>query len=203
MFENAKWITSRNIKEWQHPSHIDPPPSPYVVRDFDINGNEKRITLSVCGLGQAAYYLNGNRLPDSLHPTQISDYTKSTVYNEFGLTYMVKKGKNRFGAILAHSYLADPENMFRMGTPRMIAQIDIEYTSGERKSIVSNSSFFVHDSPTIFSLRRCGERYDANLVIPDWCAPESSLDSWTPASICASPEESSEKRSVRPSAHLM
>ena len=187
MFERAKWIAADNIKEWRHPAPDSPPPAPYITRDFEIVEGFKKVVLNVSGLGQAVYYLNGERLPNSIHPTHASDYTKSVVYNTFDLTSLVSVGKNRFGAILGHIYLADPENSFRMGTPRMIAQIDIEYADGRMESIVSNSSFLAHPSPTLFSLRRCGERYDANRNIPDWCDPNYSQHGWKKAEICAGP----------------
>ncbi len=198
MFEKAKWITANYVREWRHPDAANPHPSPYITKDFAIKKGAKSVVLSVCGLGQAAYYLNGKRLPDSVHPTHISDYTKSVVYNTFDLTELVRFGKNRFGAILGHIYLADPENAFRMGTPRMIAQIDIEYANGEKESIVSDTSFLTHPSPTLFSLRRCGERYDANCEIPDWCLPAFDQGDWKKASICGGPGGSFRKKLCPP-----
>ena len=190
MFEKAKWIAALDIREWCHPSHIKPPPAPYVIRDFDVRQGVKNVMLNVCGLGQAVYHLNGERIPDSIHPTHVSDYTKSFVYNTFDITALVEVGINRFGAILGHVYITDPENSFRKGTPRMIAQIEIEYASGEHETIVSDTSFLVHDSPTLFSLRRCGECYDASLEIPDWSKPKTQTNGWKHASICAGPGES-------------
>lgn len=198
MFEEAKWIAALDIKEWRHPSHIQPPPAPYVIRDFDVHQGVKSVILNVCGLGQAVYHLNGERIPDSIHPTHVSDYTKSFVYNTFDITALVKDGTNRFGAILGHVYITDPENSFRRGTPRMIAQIEIEYTSGKHETIVSDTSFLVHDSPTLFSLRRCGERYDANLEIPDWSNPKTQTDGWKRASICAGPGGTPRKKICPP-----
>ncbi len=198
MFEKAKWITANNIREWRHPAPDNPPPAPYITRDFEIKSGVKSVILSVSGLGQAAYYLNGVRLPNSVHPSHASDYKVSVIYNEFDLTELVAEGKNRFGAIIGHIYLADPENAYRMGTPRLIAQIDIEYESGEKESIVSDTSFLVHPSPTLFSLRRCGERYDANAEIPGWCEPTTKQEEWTKAEICAGPGGSFRKKICPP-----
>ena len=198
MFEKAKWITANSIREWRHPAVDNPPPSPYITKDFVITEGVKSVTLSVCGLGQAVYYLNGKRLQGSVHPTHISDYTKSVVYNTYDLTELVEVGKNRFGAILGHIYLADPENAFRMGTPRMIAEIDIVYADGKSESIVSNTSFVVHPSPTLFSLRRCGEKYDAKSEIPNWCEPSYLQEGWAKASICCGPGGSFRKKICPP-----
>lgn len=187
MFEKAKWITRIDRKDWGHPPVQTPPPAPYIIRDFEIKADVKSVILSVCGLGQAAYYLNGERIPDSMHPTQQAQYERSVVYNEFDLTSIVREGKNRFGALIGHILLADPENQYRMNLPRMIAQIDIEYKSGEKEAIVSDSSFLTEESPVLFSMRRCGEIWDAKKVIADWSKPETPVDAWTPAAICAGP----------------
>lgn len=187
MFEKAKWIAGEDYRKWRHPPHSDPRPSPYIIRDFEVRPGLVSATLAVCGLGQAAYYLNGCRLDGSIHPTHQSSYAKSVIYNTFDLTPYLSEGKNRFGAILGHVMLADPEYYFCMSLPRMIAEIRLTYRDGEVEVIPSGTSFLTKDSPTLFSLRRCGERHDANREIPAWSHPDTPTDSWQPAAICASP----------------
>lgn len=187
MFENAKWIAQEDYRSWRHPPHAEPLPSPYIVRDFEIGEGVRSVRLAVAGLGQAAYYLNGERIPGVVHPQHQSTYAKSVIYTDLDLTALVRVGKNRFGAVLGHLMLCDPEYYFAMSLPRMIADMVIEYEGGRCEHIVSNTSFLVHESPTLFSLRRCGERYDARREIPAWSDPATPLDGWRPASICASP----------------
>lgn len=186
MFEKAKWIAGEDFRRWRHPPHAEPSPSPYLVRDFDVGEGLACATLAVAGLGQAAYYLNGERF-GGIHPTHQSTYAKSVIYNTFDLTPYLRVGKNRFGAVIGHVFLADPEYYFCMSLPRMIAELVLEYKDGRREVIASDGSFFAHGSPTLFSLRRCGERYDARLEIPAWSHPDTPLDGWQRAAICASP----------------
>ena len=186
MFEKAKWIAGEDFRGWRHPSHAEPVPSPYLIRDFSVREGLRSATLHVAGLGQAAYYLNGERF-GGVHPTHQSTYAKSVIYNTFDLAPLLRVGKNRFGAVLGHVFLADPEYYFCMSLPRMIAVIRLEYEGGECEEIVSNGSFLSHPSPTLFSLRRCGERYDARLEIPGWSHPDTPTDGWGRAAICASP----------------
>ncbi len=186
MFEKSKWIAQEDFRAWRHPSHAEPRPAPYFIRDFTVGEGLVRATLAVAGLGQAAYYLNGERF-GGVHPTHQSTYAKSVIYNTFELTPLLRVGKNRFGAVLGHIYLADPEYYFCMSLPRMIAELTLEYRGGEREVIVSDGSFLTAPSPTLFSLRRCGERYDARLEIPAWSHPDTPADGWQRAAICASP----------------
>ena len=114
MFENAKWIAQEDYRSWRHPPHADPLPSPYIVRDFKIGEGVKSVRLAVAGLGQAAYYLNGARIPGVVHPQHQSTYAKSVIYTELDLTALVRIGNNRFGAVLGHLMLCDPEYYFAM-----------------------------------------------------------------------------------------
>lgn len=187
MFEKAKWIAGEDFRAWRHPPHAEPKPSPYIIRDFTVKEGLVSAELAVCGLGQAAYYVNGKRIENSIHPTHQSTYVKSIIYNTFDLAPYLSVGKNRFGAILGHVMLADPEYYFCMSLPRMIAELHLVYEGGAEERIVSDTSFLTQDSPTLFSLRRCGERYDARREIDGWCLPDAATDGWHPVAICASP----------------
>ena len=85
MFEKAKWIAGIDIKTWGHPSCLNPPPAPYVIRDFTVKKGLEKATLNASGLGQAVYHINGDKIPDSVHPTHITQYVKSVCYNVFDI----------------------------------------------------------------------------------------------------------------------
>ena len=150
MFENAKWITRDAWERWGYTD--DPwenPPAPYIAKTFILKDDVKRASVAVCGLGQAAYYLNGERIPDSLLPTLPFCPTKTVVYTVYDITALVHVGKNRIGALLGNNGYND------IGVPRMrsslklICQIDIEYRSGESETIVSDTSWRTHPSPVV------------------------------------------------------
>lgn len=187
MFEQAKWITSRDHRSWRHPPHDHPYPAPYLVRDFTVGSGLLSASLAVAGLGQAAYYLNGERLAEAIHPTHRTSHTRSIVYTTYDITTYLGIGENRFGAIVGHIDLCEPDHPYRMSTPRMIAEITLTYEDGHSESIVSDSSFLAADSHILFSLRRCGEWHDATCRIPDWCMPGVAGEAFHPAVLCASP----------------
>ena len=170
MFEKAKWIARGYAPlPWGFVSVLEQAPSPYLVRDFEIEKGVKSALLNICGMGQGAYYINGNRISDSLLPTEPSDHSKTVIYKVFDITKMLKQGKNRLGVALGNNAYADPASTGkRRPRPEMIAQLDITYADGKTQSIVSDSSFKTADSPTLFTLRRCGEKYDARLEIENW-----------------------------------
>lgn len=188
MFENAKWITRTPWIKWdfaKDPAEL--PPSPYLARTFTVKKPLKTATLHIVGLGQAAYYLNGARIPDSVRPTQPSAPIRTVVYNTYDLTALLHEGQNRLGVILGNNAYNDTGVPRWRSTTKMIAQLDIVYTDGERETLVSDTTWKTADSPTLFSLRRCGEKYDARLEIPDWCEVDFDDSNWDAAHITKGP----------------
>lgn len=188
MFEKAKWITRDAWEHWEYTD--DPwknPPSPYLAKTFILKDAVRRVTVAVCGLGQAAYYVNGTRIPDSLLPTLPFCPTKTVVYTTYDITALVHPGANRIGALLGNNGYND------IGVPRMrsslklICQMDIEYRSGETEALVSDTSWKTHPSPVVFSLRRTGEKHDGRRRIADWCTPDFDDSRWDNARLCRHP----------------
>ncbi len=188
MFENAKWITRDAWERWGYTD--DPwenPPAPYIAKTFTLKDDVKRVTMAVCGLGQAAYYLNGVRIPDSLLPTLPFCPTKTVVYTVHDITALVCAGKNRIGALLGNNGYNDIGVSRMRSSLKLICQIDIEYCSGEKETIVSDTSWRTHPSPVVFSLRRTGEKHDGRLRIAGWCAPDFDDSQWDNARLCQHP----------------
>lgn len=184
MFENAKWITRNySTRPWSYPPLDNQPPSPYLVRDFEISEKPISALLSICGMGQSAYYINGERVPDSILPTEPSDHSKTVIYKTHEIADMLHIGTNRLGVVLGNNAYADPASTGRRRPrPEMIAQLDITYKNGKTETIVSDTSFKTADSPTLFSLRRCGEKYDARLETEGWNT-DCDISSWDSATV--------------------
>ena len=188
MFENAKWITRTPWIKWDFAK--DPallPPSPYLARAFVVEKPLASAVLNIVGLGQAAYYINGERIPDSVRPTHTFAPVRTVVYNTYNVTDLLREGKNRFGVTLGNNAYNDTGVTRWRSTTKMIAQLDLMYTDGETETIVSDASWKTADSPTVFSLRRCGEKYDARLEINGWCDADFDDSNWDAAYITKGP----------------
>lgn len=186
MFESAKWIT-RTVRNspWSIPKPGSNPPSPFLVKDFELKNSVKNAVLNIVGLGQGAYYINGERIKDSYLPTYRSCYYKTVFYNVYNVTDMLKIGRNRIGVVLGNTGYSDvPGFRFYSVNNKVIAQLDIEYSDGTHDTVVSDTSWKTHDSPTLMSRRRCGDRYDARLEIPDWSHTKTNISDWDNALIC-------------------
>ena len=183
MFENSKWIgyVSKNPG-----ADILTTPSPYIAKTFELHEKPVKATLNICGLGDAAYFLNGKRIPDSIRPTYASHITKTIIYNVYDITNELCAGKNRLGAILGSLRINQGHVGFRMPV-MLIAELTIEYPDGSSETIVSDESFKAHDSSILFTATCCGERQDARLEIPGWCDADFDDSGWDNVSLPTPP----------------
>lgn len=187
MFEQAKWIERDSwTAQWAFPDRQKPLPTPYMARTFTVKAPLSRATLSVVAYGQAAYYLNGARLPDSHLPTQQTDPTKTVVYNTYDLTPHLYEGKNRFGMLLGNADYGFTTQLWR-STAKALVQIDLVYKDGTTESVVSDTQFRTAPSPMLDSRFLGGETYDARLEIDGWCDADFDDSAWARARICAGP----------------
>lgn len=185
MFENSKWIRFVSPTPGKD-SHTTP--APYIAKTFTLKEKPAKALLNICGLGDAAYFLNGKRIPDSIRPTHASHVTKTVIYNTFDLTNFLEKGRNRLGAILGCFRLYNSQYLFCC-PPMLIVELDIEYHDGSCEKIVSDESFKGHDSSIIFTATCCGERQDARLEIPSWCNNDFDDSSWANVIIADAPNK--------------
>lgn len=183
MFENAKWITRTPWRQWRMPSYEELPPAPYLTKSFDVEKAVASAVLNIVAYGQGAYFINGKRIPDSYLPTVHSLTDKTLVYSSYDLAGDIVKGKNKIGVVIGNGFQTNQANTCR-GYVRMIAQLDITYKDGTAEQIVSNTSWKTADSPILFDMRRCGEKFDARLKINGWCDPDFDDSAWDNAFIC-------------------
>ena len=188
MFERARWITATPWISWSYPEKVeDFTPSPYIAKNFDVNGSVKKAELNIVGFGQAAYFLNGCRVADSYRPTLPQNPMVAVVYNTYDVTDMLVNGKNRLGVVLGNNGFNDLNVTRLRSALSMIAELNIIYRNGDTDTIVSDKSWKKHFSPTLFSMRRCGEKYDARLAIKEWCNIDYDDSSWEHVTIWHGP----------------
>lgn len=187
MFENAKWITNHDYEGWRLPKADELGPCPMFSKNFDIKNPVKKVILSVVGLGQAVYYLNGKRIKDSVRPTHPAKFTHTVIYNQYDITEDITIGKNRFGVILGHIGYSDTGYITWRSNVKLIVQIDIIYADESYDTIVSDTSFKTALSHILFSKRLCGEKIDANLYTEHWNEIDFDDSSWSNAVITKAP----------------
>ena len=73
-------------------------------RSFNIKDINHKFYLEAIGLGIAVYYLNGQRITDSVLNTTNSDYSKTLYLDRFDITNLIRKGRNVIAIELGNGF---------------------------------------------------------------------------------------------------
>ena len=166
---------------------------PYFRKDFFI---DKKITSAyafVSGLGQYELYINGEKIGDHFMSPGWSDYRKTCIYNTFDVTGNIKPGLNTIGTIVGNGFYNINRERYRKlviayGAPKMILKLDVHYSDGSEKIIVSDESWKTTPSPVTFSSIYGGEDYDARNEQDGWDQPGFKDETWNKVILSKEPQ---------------
>lgn len=165
----------------------------YLRKEFVLRKPVSRAMLYICGLGSSKTYINGKSIGDDVFGTMVSWYHKHVYYKTYDITSLVVKDKNAIAVILGNGRYFNPrtvkpDNVDVFGFPKLIAQINIDYTDGSKHTLVSDSSWKLTTHGPIFANNEFdGEEYDARMEMTGWNTKDFDDSSWIPAKIVAAP----------------
>jgi len=183
-------------------------PAPYFRKEFNLNGNIKSAVAYISGLGFYELYMNGKKVGDQvLAPAQtnydrrelnnlIYDYDDQSMqrvlYNTFEITDLLKNGDNSIGIILGNGWFnqrdRSVEGCMWYSTPRLIFQMEITYTNGQKTLITSDKSWKVTTGPLLHDGIFTGEVYDARLEMEKWNLPGYDDSHWDNVQLVRKPD---------------
>lgn len=151
----------------------------YVKKDFEAKKGLTRAVLRATAFGLYEPYLNGECVTDERFLPGAMEGCKE--YREFDVTEYIKEGKNTVGAIVANGwYNCTAYGIISMKRLGFAAELVLEY-GDETEIIPTDKSWLCALSPLYEDDLQFGERYDANLEIPDWCCPGCQSSSFVNA----------------------
>jgi len=156
---------------------------PYFRKDFSIDKRISRAFVFISGLGQYELYINGDRISDRFLSPGWSDYRKTCFYNGFDITENMRHGLNTVSTIVGNGFYNINRERYRKlviayGAPKMILRLEILYSDGSRKIIVSDETWKTSPSPITFTSIYGGEDYDARMEQIGWNKPGFNEKSW-------------------------
>ena len=164
----------------------------YFRKEFaSENKDIAKATLYILGLGLYEAYLNGERVGDYVLAPTPSDYTKTIYYNTLDVSSLISKGNNAMGIILGNGRFFSVRNpgMRHFGFPKMLVQLEIEYTDGSRQVVVSDNSWKVTaDGPILTNNEFDGEEYDARKEMQGWAKSGFDETAWMQAELVEAPK---------------
>lgn len=172
--------------------------SPLLRKKFNISGKIKKARAYISGLGYYELYLNGEKSGDHVLSPNQTNYDKrqqekwsesrignmktTVLYETHDITSALKDGENVAGIMLGNGWYLqadrpdDPQYLY--DSPRVLAQIKIDYEDGRSKWIVSDETWKSAVGPITYNGLHSGEIYDARLEQEGWNKPGYDDSGW-------------------------
>ncbi len=168
-------------------------PARLLRKDFNVEGQVERATLYISGLGLSEPYLNGAKVGDDVLVPALTDYDRRVFYLTCDVTKRLKPGPNAAGVILGNGrYFAPrikvPTLMRTFGYPKLLLELEIEYSDGKVERVVSDESWkLTTEGPIRANNEYDGEVYDARQEMEGWSQPGFNDSGWQQAQVVRGP----------------
>jgi alpha-L-rhamnosidase len=194
---SAYWINDGKETPVYDEDFYKDDPAPLFRKEFELEKAIEKARLYITGLGYFEAFLNGERIGDSVLEPAWTNYSKRIFYSVHDVMPQLQEGANCIGVTLGNGwYNPLPMRMWgrlnlreylTIGRPCFIAQLELTYTDGTRKVVISDESWKVKDGPILRNNIYLGEVYDARLENKDWNLCDIDLCSWRPAARAPEP----------------
>ena len=168
--------------------------APLLRTVFSVDGSIRQARAYICGLGFHELYLNGQRVGDHLLDPAYTRYDRRVLYVTHDVTRVLKGGPNAVGVMLGNGWLNvqnkapwDFDAAPWRSAPKLLCQIEVEFTDGRRQTIVSDGSWKSANSPITYNTIYSGEIYDARLAKEGWATAKYDAAQWAAVSVVEAP----------------
>lgn len=186
----AKWIGINNGEDFKIVDNRTILPARYLRTEFESVAKPVRAMLYVSGIGSSVCYINGKRVGDDVFGPLPTWYDTSVPYLTYDVTAMLRKGANAIGIALGNGRFQTmrEQGMAGFGFPRLIAQLEIEYSNGETMTVVSDGTWkATNRGPITENNEFDGEKYDARLELGKWTEAGYDASQWQAAEAMPAP----------------
>lgn len=169
-------------------------PARMVRREFNIEKKIKSATVYLSGLGFSELYINGSKVGDRIMDPTHSNYDKRVLYVTHDVTNYLASGRNAVGVILGNGRFFSPRNRLpvhtpNFGFPKMLMQLQVEYSDGTSELLVSDEKWKITDQgPIRANSEFDGEEYDATMEKEGWDKVGFDDTLWQPVQLVSAPE---------------
>jgi len=200
----AKWI---GAFENPYPDSSITYPSPFFRKEFTNGKKIKQAKVYVSGLGFYELFLNGRKIGDQVLAPAVTNYdkrplkhllypyddqsTQRVLYNSFDVTKDLLEKTNAIGIQLGNGWYNQRDRRVEgdmwYDSPRLIFQLEIQYTDGSSQTIVSDDTWKTSQGPLLHDAIFTGEKYDARLELGAWHTAGYSDVQWKKAAFVRAP----------------
>ncbi|HSU56570.1 MAG TPA: alpha-L-rhamnosidase N-terminal domain-containing protein, partial [Candidatus Dormibacteraeota bacterium] len=173
----AKWIART--------TDTNSNPAPLFRRVFNLSGQVKKARAYISGLGYYELHINGKKIGDHLLDPGYTRYDKRVLYATYDVTDALRSGRNAIGIILGNGWynvhtvaVWDFQKAPWRASPRVLMQLDVEYSDGRTETIVTDGDWKTSTGPITFDSIYGGQTYDARQEKPEWATPAYDDSAW-------------------------
>ena len=189
-FDDSGWTAAREVAAygggpWGRGVSLPSAPPPLARAEFTLSKPVARARLYASALGLYELRLNGSRVGDQVLAPGFTDYDDRVQYQTYDVTGALREGRNAIGAMLADGwYSGRLQGGQRFGdAPRLLAQLEVEYTDGTSTRVVSDDSWRTADGPLRAAGIYDGEELDARAEPAGWDRAGFDASAWEPAAV--------------------
>jgi alpha-L-rhamnosidase len=194
-FDDSSWLNTKLLGEYGKQSwgiiqsDDRPLPARYLRHEFSVEKKVRRATAYLCGLGLSELYLNGRKMSDDVLSPAIASYDKRAFYVTYDVTDNLRRGGNVIGVILGNGRFYAPRvrvpaECRTFGYPKLLLQLNVEYTDGTTSQIVSDEKWkLTANGPIRANNEFDGEVFDARMEMPGWSQTKFDDSQWEPAQL--------------------
>ena len=174
-WQPAQWIGRDTIQF--------PPRSIALRKDFLMDKTVKVARVFVTGLGNYVLFLNGEKVGNDKLTPGWTHYPKKVQYQTYDVTKQLIEGENAVGAYLGNMWWSSGlgwkgGKTYANGPLSLLFKMIIQYEDGSTGEVVSDQSWYWHQSPIVENTLYNGETYDARLEMYGWSAPGYEMNRW-------------------------
>jgi alpha-L-rhamnosidase len=187
------WIGFNKIFPWDDITFFSRLSARYFRKEFTSTKEIQHATMNIIGLGLYELYINGQKIGNQVLSPTPTDYLKNVKYNVFDVTGNIQTGKNTVGVVLGNGrYFTmrhyKPYKVKDFGYPKLLLQLEIEYSDGTKSVITSDESWKgTADGPILSNNEYDGEEYDARKEMPGWSTAGFNDSKWNRAEYVQEP----------------
>lgn len=153
-------------------------------KEIALNKTVERAQVFISGIGYYELYINGSKVGDHVLDPAWTEFHFRTLYATYDVTELLQSGANALGVMLGNGYYSWYPYFY---APRMIFQMNIDFTDGTSMSVVSDSTWKTTTGPILTDEVYHGETYDARLEKTGWDSAGYNDSAWSAAQILSSP----------------
>ena len=184
----AKWIEADFIEDSINR------PAQYFRKQFSSNKKIASATAYITAHGLYEAQINGKRVGDAYLTPGWTSYNKRLQYQVYDVTDLVQNGANAIGVMVGNGwyrgFLAWSGNKDSYGKKTgILLQLDINYTDGTTKTIISDESWKSSTGAVRYSEIYHGETIDAREEKAGWSTANYNDANWSGVKVQSYPND--------------